>query len=246
MKELYQTIYTRKSIRQYHPDLSISACELEEIKNQLTTLTPLIPDIRVQMVIVEREKTTAKRGEYCLLLYSEKKPHYLLNAGYLLEQMDLFLTSKNIGVCWYGIAKTKDKKVDGLDYVIMLAFGKSQAADFRKDICEFNRKSLAKIWCGPFDEEVKTAVRLTPSACNSQPWFFESEKNLLKVYRTKKIKSVIPARFLSYFNAIDMGIVLCFLEIALLQRKITFQRNILPEKAFKGALQEIAEYQIEK
>ncbi|NLD26127.1 MAG: nitroreductase [Acholeplasmataceae bacterium] len=244
MKELYKMIYQRKSVRKYDPALSISAEEMEAIKNQLVNLTPLVPDIRIKTVILEREKTTAKFGEYCLLLYSEKKPHYLLNAGYLLEQMDLFLASRNIGVCWYGLAKTKEKQVDGLDYVIMLAFGKSKITDFRKDAFEFSRKSMDEVWKGAFDEEIKTAVRIAPSACNSQPWFFESENNMINVYRTKKIKTMIPARFLSYFNAIDMGIVLCFLEIALLHKNVAFERKLLPETQTKAILIGIAEYQI--
>lgn len=36
----------------------------------------------------------------CLLFYSESKEGYLQNIGYLGEQIDLYLTSKNIGALW--------------------------------------------------------------------------------------------------------------------------------------------------
>jgi hypothetical protein len=35
----------------------------------------------------------------------------------MLEQIDLFMTSLNIGVCWYGVAKPKEMLYDGLKYV---------------------------------------------------------------------------------------------------------------------------------
>lgn len=99
MKELYDIIFKRKSMRKFDETLFLTEKELVEIKQEIEKLIPLVDDIRVKFEIVERASTTAKRGEYCMLMYSEKKPHYLLNVGYLLEQMDLLLASHDIGVC---------------------------------------------------------------------------------------------------------------------------------------------------
>lgn len=76
----------------------------QKIKN----LIPLVNGIKIKYKIVPREKTTSKRGEHCLLIYSEEKEHYLLNIGYMFEQLDLYLASKNIGVCWYGMGKVNE------------------------------------------------------------------------------------------------------------------------------------------
>ena len=46
------------------------------------------------------------------LLYSEKKDNYLQNIGYIGEQLDLYLVSKNIGTLWFGIGKVKEKQLD--------------------------------------------------------------------------------------------------------------------------------------
>jgi hypothetical protein len=145
-------------------------------------------------------------------MYSEQKPLYLLNAGYMLEQIDLFLASLNIGTCWYALAKTKDPTSEGLDYIIMLAFGKSHSEDFRKDFSKTNRKDLDAIWKGEHYLDIGEIVRYAPSACNTQPWRVVSEDNCLRIYRTTQIKSFMPASKLSYYNSIDMGIFICFLD----------------------------------
>ncbi|WP_081468756.1 hypothetical protein [Sphaerochaeta pleomorpha] len=54
--------------------------------------------------------------------------------------MDLFLASHNLGSLWYALAKPDQMQVGGLAYVIMLAFGKSQEQDFRKNLSDFKRK----------------------------------------------------------------------------------------------------------
>lgn len=72
----------------------------------------------------------------------------------------MFLASHDIGVCWYALAKAKGIHVNGLNYVIMLAFGKRRQQDFRKDLSEFKRKNREEIWKGSFDSDVIEAVRL--------------------------------------------------------------------------------------
>ena len=239
--ELYEQIFRRKSIRKHSE--SLTAEELKMIEERIEELVPLVPDIKVHYEIVERKKTSAKFGEYCLLFYSEKKDHYLLNAGYLLEQMDLFLASKNIGTCWYGLAQPKEKKKEGLNYIIMLVFGKSGEEDFRKDLSMFRRKENKDIWEGHFDEEVIATVRLAPSACNSQPWQIKYEDNLIKVYRNPKTKTIIPSRFLHYYNKIDMGIFLYFLDLALRKKNKIFKRELVSGVSKKGLI-EIANYHL--
>lgn len=240
--ELYQTIYKRKSVRKFDESLRVSQEELSAIEAELQRVTALAEGIRVKFMIVKREDTTAKWGEYCLLMYSEKQPHYLLNAGYMLEQMDLFLAAQDIGVCWYGMSKPKETQVDGLDYVIMLAFGKCRSEDFRTSPTEFRRKDREAIWEGAFAPEVVEAVRLTPSACNSQPWKIRSHSGKIEVLRSANLLSLIPTNKMPYYNSIDMGICLCFLELALNQAGQPFQRHISPKEQDKGTLVSVAEY----
>lgn len=246
MNELYGMLYKRKSIRRFDEALKVSKEEIGQIKNQMGKLIPLVKDIRVTIEIAERAETTSKRGEYCLLLYSEVKPNYLLNAGYLLEQMDLFLASMNIGVCWYALAKPKELQHNNLEYIIMLAFGKSRPEDFRKDVSKCKRKSTDEIWNGRYIADISNVVKYAPSACNTQPWRVICHDNSLKVYRNRVIKCFFPADRLPFYNSIDMGIFLCFLEITLKYNGYDFDRMLYPDEDSQSELIETATYTINK
>jgi len=97
-----------KSFRGYNEKFNLTQGELSDIQNKITELNPLAEGIEIEYKIVPRDKTTSKRGEYCLLIYSEEKEHYLVNICYMFKELDLYLASKNIGVCWYGMGKVKD------------------------------------------------------------------------------------------------------------------------------------------
>ena len=142
-KDLYEMIYKRKSFHLFRNvgDGVISSQELENIKETYKTLAPLYSEIKTTIKIVPANETTCNRGQqYCILFYSEKKGNYLQNIGYLGEQLDLYLVSQNIGTLWYGIGKTDEPSVDGLDFVIMIAISKiDDEKKFRKDMFKSKR-----------------------------------------------------------------------------------------------------------
>ena len=227
METVYDMIFKRKSMRRFDAALPISKAELHAIEAQLARLIPLDAALRTAFRIVPSGQTTCRRGTYCLLCYSEHTARALHNAGYLLEQMDLLLASMNIGVCWHGIGRPDLDTWEGLPYTIMLAFGKSRPEDFRKDIRKASRKPREVIWQGTFNPDIADTARYAPSACNMQPWRVQSQENTIRVYRTTDVKSAImPVRKRPYYNAIDLGIFLCFLEIALLHHGYAFERTL--------------------
>lgn len=163
------------------------------ILKKILILDALEDNIEINYKIIPRSETTCKRGEYCLLLYSEKKENYLLNLGYMFEQLDLYLASKDIGVCWYGMGKTQEAMNGNLDFVIMLALGKGEAFEFRKDYRKAKRKEINEIWTGGSNlMHIAETVKYAPSACNTQFWRIIAEKNIVKIYRSTKIKSIMP------------------------------------------------------
>ena len=182
-------------------------------------MAPLYPDIKTAIKIVPANETNCKRGqEYCLFMYSEKKENYLQNVGYIGEQLDLYLTSKNIGTLWFGIGKTDEPVYNGLDFVIMIAISKiDDEGKFRKDMFKSKRKSKEEIWAGDEIPGVTDIIRFAPSACNTQPWIVEHQNNVLQVYRYKKQgkRGIMPADKVTFYNQIDIGIFLCFLELCL-------------------------------
>ena len=232
---LYDMIFKRKSFHLFRNigNERITDDELKDIEKEFNNFEPLVEDITVKMKIV-KDSTTCRRGqEYCILLYSEKKDNYLQNIGYIGEQLDLYLVSKNIGTLWFGIGKVEEKQLDGLDFVIMIAIAKvDDETKFRKDMYKSKRKELAEIWNGDYYLEIANIARFTPSACNTQPWIVDSSEKELKVYRYRKPgkRGIMPVDMVKHYNQIDIGIFLCFLELCLNKNNINFKRNVYVEE----------------
>ena len=122
--EYYDIIFKRKSFHLFRDtgNESLSKEELEDIQKGYGGFESLYPGIRTAMRIVPASSVNVGRdAEYCLLLYSEKKDNYLINMGYIGEQLDLFLVKRDIGSLWFGIGKADEEEYDGLSYVIMIA-----------------------------------------------------------------------------------------------------------------------------
>ena len=245
-KELYKEIFRRKSFHTFKERIneSISQDELDDIINAYKDFDSLY-DIKTDIKIVKAKETTCRRNEeYCIMMFSEIKDGYLQNIGFLGEQLDLYLVSKNIGSLWFGIAKSKEV-YNGLNYVIMIAIAKVDG--FRKDMFKAKRKELSDIWKGD-DLNIANIVRFSPSACNSQPWYVENIDNKLNVYRKSKSGRVgiMPKGAATYYNQIDIGIFMCILEICLLNEGYKFKRNIYKDSGGFDNLELNGIYEIEK
>ncbi|MGN1181337.1 MAG: nitroreductase family protein [Suilimivivens sp.] len=231
---LYEMIFKRKSFHLFREKQGeISQEELNSVYEFFSQADPLVSDIKTDIRIVPANETTCNRGEeYCILLYSECKENYLQNIGYIGEQIDLFLASKNIGALWFGIGKTEEKSYNGLDFVIMIAIAKMPEEKFRKDMFKAKRKSLDEIWTGDVPAYAEI-LRFAPSACNTQPWIVEKEENTLRVYRYKKPgkRGIMPADRVVFYNRIDMGIFLCFLDLCLAHDRQYLERKLFIDDA---------------
>ena len=227
----YEQIFKRKSFHFFIGGEPTSEDDLKIINYFIDNVTPLFADIKTKIVIVPENETTCHRGaDYCILFYSEPKGEYLRNIGYIGQQIDLFLSSINIGALWYGIGKPKVTKYEGLNYVIMIAFKRMQETSFRKDMFKAKRKPLEGIWSGD-DLGVANIVRFSPSACNTQPWFVENKEGELLVYRYKKAgkRGIMPVNKVMFYNKVDIGIFLFMLEVCLKHNKIDYQRVLLDD-----------------
>lgn len=247
----YEDIFKRKSFHLFRNVGSdkIESSELEEIKHAFNNFDSLYPDIKTAIRILPAAEVNFKRdAEYCILIYSEKKDNYLLNAGYIGEQLDLYLVHHNIGSLWFGIGKPDKETYEGLDYVIMIAIHKiNNQSLYRKDMFKAKRKPLDEIWAGD-TLGVAEIARFSPSACNSQPWFVKNENGTLTVFRYKKSgkRGIMPAGAVSYYNRIDIGIFFCILELCMVHNGIAFERTLFVDDGSDGEYTKAAEYCILK
>ena len=245
----YEMIFKRKSFHLFRGvgDDRITQDELAAIEAAYPSFRRLYPEIRTAIRIVPAGSVNFKRdAEYCILIYSEKKENYLMNAGYIGEQLDLWLVAHRIGSLWYGIGKPDEPTYQGLDFVIMIAIHKvSDDTKYRKDMFKAKRRPPEEIWSGD-DFGIANIARFAPSACNSQPWYVENENGSLTVSRYKKPGKIgiMSASAASYFNRIDIGIFLCILEICMQHGSLAYDRELFPDAGGDAELTKSAVYRL--
>ena len=201
-------IFSRKSCRSYE-DTPLDPALISEA---LEGLTPLFPEIRTEFSVLEKSSVRSVCKfipNQLIAAYSEVKEGYLENIGFLLQQVDLRLQKRGIGVCWIGLGKPTVADPEDKEFVIFLAVG-NPACDIKREKEEFSRKSMAEISDLP-DPRLEPA-RFAPSAINSQPWYFTHDGDTIHVYRTTNIlKKSFP---LGRLNQTDIGIALSHLFVS--------------------------------
>ena len=221
--DYYDVIFKRKSVKKYD-QTPLEERALEEISNQLKNLKPMYNDIKTEVKIIPLDKvdTKKKQAPHYIAVFSEPKDDYLVNAGYMLQQMDLFLSGNDIGSCWQGSPRPNEDvlKNSDLEFVIVMSFGnpkKSKPEELhRSDASDFKRKPLSEISTVKGADEIVEAARLAPSAGNSQPWFFTGDEGIIHAYGPKPyaVKEHKAPKVKKY-NVISMGIALYHLQVAL-------------------------------
>ncbi len=249
MIDYYDMIFKRKSFHLFRGvgNEALTQDELAAIEKAYADFASLCPDIKTAIRIVPASKVNLKRdAEYCILIYSEKKDNYLINVGYIGEQLDLWLVKQNIGSLWFGIGKPDEPTYNGLSFVIMIAIHKvNDDTKFRKDMFKAKRKPLLEVWSGD-DLGIADITRFAPSACNTQPWYTENKNGELTVFRYKKPgkRGIMPASSVTYYNRMDIGIYLCILEICLYKKNIEFERRLFIDNGDDAELTKAAVYKL--
>ena len=123
---LKEMIYHRKSCRSFIGK-PVDAVLLAKIRS--FEMKPLYPEIKVHWDIVSRNQVKCIcpwTTPQLITIYTEEADGYLENVGFLFQQMDLYLQTLGLGVCWLGMGRMNPKTatpVEGMKFVIMLAFG---------------------------------------------------------------------------------------------------------------------------
>ncbi|WP_407378942.1 nitroreductase family protein [Methanobrevibacter sp.] len=219
--DLASQIYVRKSCRKYLDD----EIDMNQINEFLSNVKSLIPEISYYYEILTKDEVNIRtrwKAPYYLAIYSEKKDNFGVNAGFVFQQLSLYMQTLGIGSCWVGMASVKQ---DNPDFVILIAFGKSD--DLTRDISQFKRKDLSEIADSP-DDKLKPA-QLAPSAVNSQPWYFKHTDEGFDIYKVKP--NVLKRKIIGKWMDIDVGIVLAHLYVS---NPETFEFEVKNKKDIKG------------
>lgn len=218
----FDAIFSRRSIRHYKNE-RLEWTILADILEYANKLPMLIDGIAVEFKLVSNIEEKQGFGSpfsvkapYYLCISSEEKEDYLLNAGYLMQQMNLYITAKGLGTCFfvagpgYGLKSTMK-----YSYVLTLAFGKTTANLYR-DSSKAKRLPedelvLYKEEVTPDIRQIITAARLAPSSFNSQPWRFVVYKKRIHAFARK---NNILIKTFDNTTMINMGIMLANLLLS--------------------------------
>lgn len=220
---LYEAIFTRKSVRKYkmesldeefHSHLRFFIKHLQAINYEI--------GVDIQMVDNTEDEIRFKRmfqvkAPYYLIISSELIEGYLENAGYLMQQIILYLTAQNIGCCYQGKVKLDFALKSKLkyDYVLAVAFGRGKTEIYREPK---RAKRLSEREIVVYKEEVNETIkkivkagRWAPSAFNSQPWRFVVYSNRIHIFCKK---GIFQKNVLSNYKLLDIGVMLANLTQA--------------------------------
>jgi nitroreductase len=236
-EQLYETIFRRKSIRKY--DMAPLPTEtVKAVQNFTETVKPMDETIKIEYLYLgtnDVKNLLPIKAPHYICLYSEKKDNYLMNAGFILQQIDLYLSANDLGSCWLGMAKPSKQvpeQKNGLEFVIMIAFGKASEPVHRSSISEFKRKSISSISSITNARELLEPARLAPSASNTQSWYFSGSADKMTVSREKL--NLIKAPIYGTMNQIDIGIALAHIWLTCEHHGKTFVLDFEKETAPSG------------
>lgn len=210
---LYEAIFQRRSIRKYE-DVRPDEQVMERIRRFGAELEGLRPAIRVKWSVIGPDDRRQVKGLFLakapcrMVLYSETCGEYRENAGYLMEQMSLYLHTIGIGSCYQGVARLKNDDETELKPVMVMAFGypAEPLARSRIDFKRHELTKLAKVYgaFGKNDYKLLEAARLAPSAMNLQPWRFVVKDGCIHLFVHRPAKA--GYRMQMDMNLFDAGI----------------------------------------
>ena len=220
---LYEAIYVRQSVRRFQ-EKPIDQLTLKHIRRYMQAVSPLYEDIRWHMELIDASADKkAVRGiwkadaPYYMVIYTEEGKRALCNAGFIMEQLALYLVTKGIGSCYQGCARagrTPEAAAD-LEAVMILAFGWGKEG-IERDVTEARRMRLQDLVVKKEElgDDLKTmlrAARLAPSAWNRQPWRFVAYRNRIHVFEKIPGRRFFVSRKARDF---DIGIALSHFVLA--------------------------------
>lgn len=218
---LYEAIYTRKTVRQFNQK-PLEVVTMLHFKNFIKAVLgeEYCKGCSVDIIDTLSSNKKAKGmfkviAPYYFVVQCDNNTKGFMQAGLVAQMLVLYLTSKGIGTCYQGNVTMNTIKNDSkLCEGIVVAFGYSNESVHRewekakrqklKDIVYFKEEINSDI------EHMLESARLAPSAFNLQPWRFVVYHNRIHIFLRKEL---FPLKKMKQTNGINIGIVLSHLLI---------------------------------
>lgn len=243
---MYAAIWKRKSIYHYSME-DMDEQMLHNIRTFLDHQVLLHDHCKLNYTIINQSKQKELvsnlnvEAPHYFVVYDDTKAtnkmEYKLNAGYLLGQLALYITSKGLGSCLINMSLgkryTSEKK-----FVAVLAFGKVKdravLEDYKPNRLKLDDICVYKEEISPDIKRVIKAASYAPSCMNSQPWRFVVYHNRIHIFlkKDRMIKRLFHSE-----QMVDIGFMLSNLlmeaENLWLITKIDYVEGLI-DKTVKG------------
>lgn len=254
----YEAIFVRKSIRHFRMD-EIPKEKLDQIVNFYQDVPSLFPGIQTEIGITENlsgkhviRGLFPVKAPYYLSIFTEKKDRSEMNAGYVMQQLSLYMDSIGIGSCFLWNARLKEEQpVRGSKvFVILMAFGYPKEPLTRhpeearrlplNELCVY--KNPPSHWM----KQVLEAARMAPSDANRQPWRFVVVGSRIHIF-SKKANMNAPDRYDEFsFGAMFANIMVAsdelWLDVDLIRLENISQKNFKSSQYVLSAIVKPPEY----
>jgi nitroreductase len=252
MKPIIDIIRKRKSIRTYESKkLSEEDCSKvkEYISNRENRIGPFGEEIRLELIFADENESGKglKIGTYGIIVNPQayiagcvyNTPKNMVEFGYVMEKMILFLTGLGLGTCWLG--GTFDRKTLNAEIIIEdgqiipsitpVGYPKDREG-IKQRAMRFMVKADQRLpwkelfYIGDFSNPISQKmegilseplemVRLGPSASNKQPWriLLSDDKSVYAFY-LKRTPNYAGNAMGFDMQRIDMGIAMCHFQLS--------------------------------
>ena len=220
---MYESIFARKATKKFIME-KIVQNTLDGIMRFANGLPMLIEHASAEYRLIDNTNNNITeypiKAPYYFALTCDKDENSLLNAGYLIQQMVLFLNAKGFGTYYLShFAKdgtVRESSLSLKEPTVVIAFGKAKGSIIRdskkpRRLSE-NNTVIYKSDVGNHVKLMIKGARLAPSYLNSQPWRFVAYDNRIHIFGKKNF---LLEGVLHNTKTIDMGIMLAnLLQVA--------------------------------
>lgn len=245
--EIKNAIVARRSVRSYTGE-PLRESVFDGLVEFVSEIKPLHDNIPVDIEIYSREDfandfsraALYRANDFVVIRSAKTAKGYLQNAGFIGEQIILWLTHIGIGSCWVGMAKQKKHPARGeLPYVVAIEFGRADNTPFRRKPEDSPRMRLHEVMLNrisrPAFLKVLDAGRLAPSVLNWQPVrYFSVDDNLYICRKPPPMKS----KKLDEMQQIDVGAAMANMFVACDGACVFVRQNAPPEPPDKKCIYE--------
>lgn len=217
---IYEAIFARKSVRNYRME-AVAPQVLTDIYKFYENISGLFTGIPTEISIIDnveskkRMGVLGKKAPYYLAIYSMENEKSMMNAGFIMGQLALYLCMRGLGSCFMGQARPPFhyRIKNGKKLVILMAFGKAKGSCIRRteEVKRLDLQSLCVVKDVPRQWVVNLleAARMAPSSYNSQPWRFLVYGNRVHVFAKRPRQG-----FFDKYQEFNFGIMFSYVSLA--------------------------------